>query len=222
MEKHTVSKMIGSPPGYVGYDEAGQLTERVRRRPYSVVLFDEIEKAHSDVFNMLLQILDDGRLTDSQGRTVNFENTVIIMTSNAGTSLKANGIGFTGDGKASAEEHAKDALKTIFRPEFLNRVDEIIVFNSLSRENLKNIARIMMQDISSECQEKGIQLEVTDKVYNYLAENGYNEKYGARPLRHLIQRKIEDELSELFLVGKIREGSTVKADINSKGEVVLK
>lgn len=222
MEKHTVSKMIGSPPGYVGYDEAGQLTERIRRRPYSVVLFDEIEKAHPDVFNMLLQILDDGRLTDSQGRTVNFENTVIIMTSNAGNSIRANGIGFTADGKRNAEEHAKDALKAIFRPEFLNRVDEIIVFNSLSKESLKTIAKIMMQDISSECHDKGIKLEISDAVYHYLAENGYNEKYGARPLRHLIQKKIEDELSEMFLLGKIREGSSVKAEIDDKGEVILK
>ena len=222
MEKHTVSKMIGSPPGYIGYEEAGQLTERVRRRPYSVILFDEIEKAHPDVFNMLLQILDDGRLTDSQGRTVNFENTVIIMTSNAGNSIRANGIGFTADGKRNAEEHAKDALKAIFRPEFLNRVDEIIVFNSLSKDSLKKIAKIMMQDICAECRDKGIELEVSDAVYNYLAENGYNEKYGARPLRHLIQKKIEDELSEMFLLGKIKEGSGVKADTDGKGEVILK
>lgn len=198
------------------------MTERIRRRPYSVVLFDEIEKAHPDVFNMLLQILDDGRLTDSQGRTVNFENTVIIMTSNAGNSIRANGIGFTADGKRNAEEHAKDALKAIFRPEFLNRVDEIIVFNSLSKESLKTIAKIMMQDISSECHDKGIKLEISDAVYHYLAENGYNEKYGARPLRHLIQKKIEDELSEMFLLGKIREGSSVKAEIDDKGEVILK
>ncbi len=221
MEKHTVSKMIGSPPGYIGYDEAGQLTERVRRRPYSVILFDEIEKAHPDVFNMLLQILDDGRLTDSQGRTVNFENTVIIMTSNAGNSIRANRIGFSADGREDAEEHAKDALKAIFRPEFLNRVDEIIVFNSLSGEDLQKIAKIMMQEIFSECRDKGITLEVSDAVYHYLAENGYNEKYGARPLRHLIQKKIEDELSELFLMGKLREGSRVKAELDDKGEVVL-
>ncbi len=222
MEKHTASKMIGSPPGYVGYDEAGQLTERVRRRPYSVVLFDEIEKAHPDVFNMLLQILDDGRLTDSQGRVVNFENTVIIMTSNAGTSLKSNGIGFASNGKEAAESHAKNALSQIFKPEFLNRVDEIIVFNNLTKDNLAKIAQIMLKDIINQCRDRGFTLEIANDVYTYLAENGYNEKYGARPLRQLIQRKIEDELADLFLLGKITSGSVVKVEIDNKGEVILK
>ena len=222
MEKHTASKMIGSPPGYVGYDEAGQLTERIRRRPYSVVLFDEIEKAHPDVFNMLLQILDDGRLTDSQGRVVNFENTVIIMTSNAGTSLKGKGIGFAADGKDSAEAHAKDALNQIFKPEFLNRVDEIIVFNTLTKDNLVKIAHIMLKEIIEQCRDRGFTLEIAQDVYCYLAENGYNEKYGARPLRQLIQRKIEDELADLFLLGKITSGSVVKVELDSKGEVILK
>ena len=222
MEKHTASKMIGSPPGYVGYDEAGQLTERVRRRPYSVVLFDEIEKAHPDVFNMLLQILDDGRLTDSQGRTVNFENTVIIMTSNAGTSVKNNGIGFATDNKSAIKEKATDALKNIFRPEFLNRVDEIVVFNTLSKNNLVEIAKIMMKDIIGQCKDKGININIDDAVYNYLAENGFDEKYGARPLRQLIQKKIEDELAELFLLRKIGEGSSVTAIIDDKGEIAIK
>ena len=222
MEKHTASKMIGSPPGYVGYDEAGQLTERIRRRPYSVVLFDEIEKAHPDVFNMLLQILDDGRLTDSQGRVVNFENTVIIMTSNAGTSLKGKGIGFAADGKDSAEAHAKDALNQIFKPEFLNRVDEIIVFNTLTKDNLVKIAHIMLKEIIEQCKDRGFTLEIAQDVYCYLAENGYNEKYGARPLRQLIQRKIEDELADLFLLGKITAGSVVRVELDSKGEVILK
>lgn len=222
MEKHTASKMIGSPPGYVGYDEAGQLTERVRRRPYSVVLFDEIEKAHPDVFNMLLQILDDGRLTDSQGRTVNFENTVIIMTSNAGTSVKNNGIGFATDNKTAVKEKATGALKEIFRPEFLNRVDEIVVFNTLSKEHLVEIAKIMMKDIIAQCKDKGISIDIDDAVYNYLAENGFDEKYGARPLRQLIQKKIEDELAELFLLRKIGEGSSVKAIIDDKGEIAIK
>ena len=222
MEKHTASKMIGSPPGYVGYDEAGQLTERVRRRPYSVVLFDEIEKAHPDVFNMLLQILDDGRLTDSQGRTVNFENTVIIMTSNAGTSTKNNGIGFAADSRSKAKEHATDALKQIFRPEFLNRVDEIVVFNTLSKANLVEISKIMMKDIISQCKDKGIKITIEDSVYNYLAENGYDEKYGARPLRQLIQKKIEDELAELFLLRKIGEGSNVQVVLDNKGEITIK
>ena len=222
MEKHTASKMIGSPPGYVGYDEAGQLTERVRRRPYSVVLFDEIEKAHPDVFNMLLQILDDGRLTDSQGRTVNFENTVIIMTSNAGTSTKNNGIGFAADSRSKAKEHATDALKQIFRPEFLNRVDEIVVFNTLSKANLVEISKIMMKDVISQCNDKGIKITIEDSVYNYLAENGYDEKYGARPLRQLIQKKIEDELAELFLLRKIGEGSNVQVVLDNKGEITIK
>ena len=222
MEKHTASKMIGSPPGYVGYDEAGQLTERVRRRPYSVVLFDEIEKAHPDVFNMLLQILDDGRLTDSQGRTVNFENTVIIMTSNAGTSAKGNGIGFAADNKTAAKEHATEALKQIFRPEFLNRVDEIVTFNTLTQENLVIIAKIMMKDVIAQCKDKGIEIEIEENVYEHLAKNGYNEKYGARPLRQLIQKKIEDELAEQFLLRKIGEGSSVKAAIDDKGEIVIK
>ena len=222
MEKHTASKMIGSPPGYVGYDEAGQLTERVRRRPYSVVLFDEIEKAHPDVFNMLLQILDDGRLTDSQGRTVNFENTVIIMTSNAGTSTKNNGIGFAADSRTKAKEHATDALKQIFRPEFLNRVDEIVVFNTLSKANLVEISKIMMKDVISQCNDKGIKITIEDSVYNYLAENGYDEKYGARPLRQLIQKKIEDELAELFLLRKIGEGSNVQVVLDNKGEITIK
>ena len=221
MEKHTASKMIGSPPGYVGYDEAGQLTERVRRRPYSVVLFDEIEKAHPDVFNMLLQILDDGRLTDSQGRTVNFENTVIIMTSNAGTSAKNNGIGFASDSRSQAKEHATDALKQIFRPEFLNRVDEIVVFNTLSKANLVEISKIMMKDVISQCNDKGIKITIEDSVYNYLAENGYDEKYGARPLRQLIQKKIEDELAELFLLRKIGEGSNVQVVLDNKGEITI-
>ena len=222
MEKHTASKMIGSPPGYVGYDEAGQLTERVRRRPYSVVLFDEIEKAHPDVFNMLLQILDDGRLTDSQGRTVNFENTVIIMTSNAGTSVKNNSIGFASDSKTASKEHATDALKQIFRPEFLNRVDEIVVFNTLEKAHLVEIAKIMMKDIFAQCKDKGITMEVDDEVYSYLADNGFDEKYGARPLRQLIQKKIEDELAELFLLRKIGEGSVVRASMDDKGEIILK
>ncbi len=221
MEKHTVSKLIGSPPGYVGYDEAGQLTERIRRKPYSVILLDEIEKAHEDVFNMLLQILDDGRLTDSQGRTVNFENTIIIMTSNAGNSLKGNGIGFSGDAKASMEEHAQDALKKIFRPEFLNRVDEVIVFNKLDHEALRRITEIMLRDIINQCEEKGVSIRIDDAVVTYLAANGYDEKYGARPLRRLIQKTIEDDLSEWYLHGLLPSGSRVEAVLEN-GSVVLR
>ena len=210
MEKHTVSKLIGSPPGYVGYDEAGQLTEKIRRRPYSVILLDEIEKAHEDVFNMLLQILDDGRLTDSQGRTVNFENTVIIMTSNAGTSVKNASIGFSNN-KAANEDAARDALKQIFRPEFLNRVDDIIVFNSLEPESMLRITKLMLNEILSQCVEKGLSIDIDDEVAAYLSTEGFDEKYGARPLRRLIQKNIEDELADMYLRGDLKAGDSVKA-----------
>ena len=209
MEKHTVSKLIGSPPGYVGYDEAGQLTEKIRRRPYSVILLDEIEKAHEDVFNMLLQILDDGRLTDSQGRTVNFENTVIIMTSNAGTSLKNASIGFSDNKNTANEDAAKDALKQIFRPEFLNRVDDIIVFNSLDSESMIKITSLMLDEVISQCIEKGLSIDIDDEVVAYLSKEGFDEKYGARPLRRLIQKCIEDELAEMYLRGKIKAGDHI-------------
>ncbi len=209
MEKHTVSKLIGSPPGYVGYDEAGQLTEKIRRRPYSVILLDEIEKAHEDVFNMLLQILDDGRLTDSQGRTVNFENTVIIMTSNAGTSVKSSSIGFSADKAQADEEASKDALKKMFRPEFLNRIDDIIVFNSLDKDSVKKITSLMLNEIYSQCTEKGIEIEISDEVISHLGEEGFDEKYGARPLRRLIQKTIEDELAEKYLKNELKAGDKV-------------
>lgn len=209
MEKHTVSKLIGSPPGYVGYDEAGQLTEKIRRRPYSVILLDEIEKAHEDVFNMLLQILDDGRLTDSQGRTVNFENTVIIMTSNAGNSVKNASIGFSDNKEAINEDAAKDALKQVFRPEFLNRIDDIIVFHSLESESLIQITSLMLEEIRSQCAEKGLSIDIDDAVIAYLSKEGFDEKYGARPLRRLIQKRIEDELAELYLRGTVKTGSRI-------------
>lgn len=209
MEKHTVSKLIGSPPGYVGYDEAGQLTEQVRRRPYSVILLDEIEKAHADVFNMLLQILDDGRLTDSQGRTVNFENTVIIMTSNAGNSLKSKGIGFANDELKAIADSANDALKEIFRPEFLNRVDEVVVFNRLDMDNLVRIAKLMTEEIILESKDKGFELLLDESVYTYLATHGADDQYGARPLRRLIQKQLEDELAERFLRGELQSGDRI-------------
>lgn len=209
MEKHTVSKLIGSPPGYVGYDEAGQLTEQVRRRPYSVILLDEIEKAHGDVFNMLLQILDDGRLTDSQGRTVNFENTVIIMTSNAGNSLKSKGIGFANDALQAIADSANDALKEIFRPEFLNRVDEVVVFNRLEREMLIQIAKLMTRELVEESRDKGLTLEIDETVFAFLAEHGADERYGARPLRRLIQKTLEDELAEGYLRGNFESGDVI-------------
>lgn len=209
MEKHTVSKLIGAPPGYIGFDQGGQLTEKVRRKPYSVLLLDEIEKAHPDVFNMLLQVMEDGRLTDSNGRTVSFENTILIMTSNAGTSLRSNGIGFNRDGYEALEKKVNNAVRETFRPEFLNRVDEIIVFEELTREQLEKILDIMLKDIIRDVQEKGMAITFDDKAKAFLLEKGYDSKYGARPLRKTIQRYIEDELSELYLAGKISNGSSI-------------
>lgn len=220
MEKHTVSKLIGAPPGYVGYDEGGQLTERVRRRPYSVILLDEIEKAHPDVFNMLLQILEDGRLTDSQGRTVSFENTVIIMTSNAGTNFKSDGIGFGKDGYTALESRVKEALKEVFRPEFLNRVDDTIVFKSLTKEELYKIMDLMLQEVKDEVKEKKITLEISDEVKDFILEKGYDKKYGARPLRRAIQRYIEDEIAEQYLQKKFRDGDNIKVRVE-EGKIKL-
>lgn len=216
MEKHTVSKLIGAPPGYVGYDQGGQLTEKVRRKPYSVILLDEVEKAHPDVFNMLLQILDDGRLTDSQGRTVFFENTVIVMTSNAGTHFKSSGIGFAQEGYNVLETRVRDALKEVFRPEFLNRVDETIVFKALSKEELYKIIDLMLGEVSEEVREKKIELEISQEVKDYILQLGYDEKYGARPLRRVIQKYIEDEIAEQYLHKKFTEGSYVKVILKGR------
>lgn len=210
MEAHTVSKLIGSPPGYVGYDDGGQLTEKIRRHPYSVVLFDEIEKAHADVYNMLLQVLDDGRLTDSHGRVVNFSNTVIIMTSNAGTSMKIQGLGFGQDGQISLRERVKTELKEIFRPEFLNRIDDIVVFESLSKKDLREIVNIMLLEVQDSLTLKGLSLEVTPAAKDALSEKGYDPKFGARPLRKTIEKNIEDQLSDLLLAGKLDKKEAVK------------
>ncbi|MEG0129035.1 ATP-dependent Clp protease ATP-binding subunit [Clostridium sp.] len=212
MEKHTVSKLIGAPPGYVGYDEGGQLTEKVRRKPYSVILLDEIEKAHQDVFNMLLQILEDGRLTDSQGKTVSFENTIIVMTSNAGTNFKGSSIGFAQNDQIRLEESVNEALKEHFKPEFLNRIDDIIVFNSLTKDELKDIINIMLKEVFEEAIDKNITIEVTDSLKDYLLEVGYDSKYGARPLRRAIQKNIEDKVCEEYLKGNIKENSKVVID----------
>ena len=221
MEKHSVSKLIGSPPGYVGYEEGGQLTEKIRRKPYSVILLDEIEKANPDVFNMLLQILEDGRLTDSHGRTVSFENTIIIMTSNAGTSLKSNGIGFGKEKYNDMAEKVKDVLKETFRPEFLNRIDEIIVFTELDRNELRQIVDLMLKEVEENIREKGMTISVTEKVKDFILEKGYDVKFGARPLRRTIQRYIEDEMSELYLKGIFKEGSNIIVDMED-GEIVFK
>lgn len=220
MEKHTVSKLIGAPPGYIGYDEGGQLTEKVRRKPYSVILLDEIEKAHPDVFNMLLQILEDGRLTDSQGRTVFFENTVIIMTSNAGTSFNTSTFGFAGDGYVALESRVNDALKQAFRPEFLNRVDETIVFMHLSNEELRQIVDLMLKEVVGDVEEKGFNLYVSDEAKDLLVKKGYDQKYGARPLRRAIQRYIEDEIAELYLKDKFKDGYTINIDVEDDKIVV--
>lgn len=209
MESHSVSKFIGSPPGYVGYDDAGQLTEKVRRNPYSLILFDEIEKAHADVFNVLLQILDDGRLTDAQGRTVNFDNTIIIMTSNAGSHLNTNGIGFNKDQTPLVEARVMEALKSTFRPEFLNRVDEAIVFNPLSKDELLQIIDLMLNEISSELSEKNIHIAFSDDIKNYILEKGYESKYGARPLRRAIQKYVENELAECLLRNELLPNDSI-------------
>ncbi len=210
MEKHTVSKLIGAPPGYVGYDQGGQLTEKVRRKPYSVILLDEIEKAHPDVFNMLLQILEDGRLTDNQGRTVYFDNTVIVMTSNVGTDTKANTIGFSHNGYEAMESRVREKLKETFRPEFLNRVDDIVVFTELSKEELMKIIDLMILEVRREALEQNIDLSVTDEVKGLILEKGYDQKYGARPLRRTVQQLIEDEIAEMFLKGIVTEGSKIE------------
>ena len=211
MESHSTSKLIGSPPGYVGYDDAGQLTEKVKRKPYSIVLLDEIEKAHPDVFNVLLQVLDDGRLTDSQGNTVSFENTIIIMTSNAGSNLNTNSIGFGGN---SIGNKAKilDALKQNFRPEFLNRIDEIVVFESLNKEQLLQIVDLMLEDTRKALADKNITLEISDSAKEYLLEKGTDLKYGARPLRRAITRYLEDELSDRILKHELKNGQTICVD----------
>ncbi len=221
MEKHTVSKLIGAPPGYVGFDQAGFLTEKIRRKPYSVILLDEIEKAHEDVFNILLQILEDGRLTDNQGRTVNFENTVIIMTSNAGTTIKGHRIGFENNEYEAMESKVKDALKHTFRPEFLNRIDDIIVFSQLAKDELSQIVELMLKEVIQEGKEKKISIGVTDKVKAFILEKGYSTKYGARPLRRAIQQYIEDEISEAYLKGELKENSSVTVDMDDDKKIRL-
>ena len=220
MEKHSVSKLIGSPPGYVGYDEGGQLSEKVRQNPYSVILFDEVEKAHPDVFNILLQVLDDGHITDAQGRRVSFKNTIIIMTSNAGAQniISPKRLGFASvidekENYKKMKDGVMDEVKRIFKPEFINRIDEIIVFHSLTKDNIKSIVSIMVNTIKKRCKSQmNITLEVSDEVISHLADVGFDEKYGARPLRRAIQTNIEDKLAEALLAGNIREGDTVEVE----------
>lgn len=213
MESHSTSKLIGAPPGYVGYDEAGQLTDKVKRKPYSIILLDEIEKAHPDVFNILLQVLDDGKLTDSQGNTVSFSNTIIIMTSNAGSNLNTNSIGF---GKQTIDKNKIiDNLKQVFRPEFLNRIDEIVSFDPLTNEQLLEIVDLMLVDTIKALKDKDIKMEITKNAKNYILEKGTDIKFGARPLRRSIQRNIEDELSEMILKKELLDGQTVQIDLRN-------
>ena len=219
MESNSTAKLIGAPPGYVGYDDAGQLTEKVKRKPYSIILLDEIEKAHPDVFNLLLQILDDGRLTDSQGNTVSFQNTIIIMTSNAGSNLNNNSIGF---GNETVDKgKIEDRLKDTFRPEFLNRVDEIIVFNSLNKEQLLQIVDLMLNDTKKVLLEKDITMEVSAEAKEFILEKGTNLKFGARPLRRAIQRYVEDEISEKILRGEIKNGQTITINCDDDKLIIV-
>ncbi len=217
MEKHSVSRLIGAPPGYVGYDEGGQLTEAVRRRPYSVILFDEIEKAHNDVFNALLQVLDDGRLTDGQGRTVDFKNAIIIMTSNIGSSYIQN----INDAQ-EIEKRIGDELKLNFKPEFINRLDEIIIFNKLTKKEIETIVQIQINVMSERLKDKKIELQVSDKAKAFLAKAGYDPIYGARPLKRAIRKYLQDPLALAILEGKVKEGSKIEADLNEKGQISFK
>ena len=221
MEKHSVSKLIGSPPGYVGYDDAGLLTEKVRRKPYSVILLDEIEKAHPEVFNLFLQILDDGRVSDSHGKVVNFENTIIIMTTNAGSEFKGNGLGFGADDTVTLSDNVHKSLKSHFRPEFLNRIDEIVSFKPLTKEELRKIIDLMLKGISSKLAEKNMTLIVTDSAKEVILSEGYDIKYGARPLKRAIQTLLEDKLARMSLSGELKEGSTVTVNAANDTELAL-
>ena len=226
-ERHTVSRLIGAPPGYVGYDEGGQLTEAVRRRPYRVILFDEIEKAHAEVWNSLMQILEEGRLTDGHGRTVDFNNTVIVMTSNIGTQFarrNAEGLGFRVSGQPTAEERfseeISEGLKRTFRPEFLNRIDEVVIFHALTRENMLQIVDLQMREIEQRVKEQNLHIVLTDAAKGWLAEKGYDQQFGARPLRRTIQRFVESPLSQRLLQGDLAAGDTLRVDLDSAGDVL--
>jgi ATP-dependent Clp protease ATP-binding subunit ClpC len=231
-ERHTVARMIGAPPGYVGYEEGGQLTEAVRRKSYTAILLDEIEKAHPEVFNLLLQIFDDGHLTDGKGRKVDFRNSIVVMTSNLGSDLirKESAMGFslkTEEAKTAQQVYERmktkvmDEVKRFFRPEFLNRIDAVVVFHALSREHILAIVDLMLKQVSKQLVEKNISLEVTPQAKEWLAEKGYDPNFGARPLRRLIQNEIEDRLSEELLAGKVRPGDAAVVDVQDGGIVIL-
>ena len=213
MEKYSVSRLIGAPPGYVGYEEGGQLTEAVRRKPYSVVLFDEIEKAHPDVFNVLLQVLDDGRITDSQGRTVDFKNTILIMTSNIGSSYLLEGIEEDGTIRQENQDMVMNDLRAHFRPEFLNRLDEIIMFKPLTKENIGNIIDLMMADLNRRLLAQEITLQLTDAAKGYIIDGGYDPVYGARPLKRFLQKNVETLAARLILSGSVRAEDTIVIDL---------
>jgi ATP-dependent Clp protease ATP-binding subunit ClpB len=225
-EKHTVSRLIGAPPGYVGYEESGQLTEAIRRRPYSVVLLDEIEKAHPDVFNILLQVLDDGRLTDNKGRTANFKNTIVIMTSNIGSHLIQEKFESYNDSNkdelmAEAKVNVMDLLKRSIRPEFLNRIDDVIMFTPLTREDVRSIVDIQLREITEKLSEQGISFAATDEALDWLAQLGYDPQYGARPLKRVLQRKILNELSKEILSGKIKKDASIQLILDDKNQLVF-
>ena len=212
MEKYSVSRLIGAPPGYVGYEEGGQLTEAVRRKPYSVVLFDEIEKAHPDVFNVLLQVLDDGRITDSKGRTVDFKNTIIIMTSNLGAQYLLDGINDDGTIKKEAEDAVMEALRSNFRPEFLNRLDEIIMFKPLTKDNISHIVDLLMDDLNERVSDREIHITLTDAAKRYIVEEGYDPVYGARPLKRFLQKNVETLAAKLILADDVMPQNTIEID----------
>jgi ATP-dependent Clp protease ATP-binding subunit ClpB len=213
MEKFSVSRLIGAPPGYVGYEEGGQLTEAVRRKPYSVVLFDEIEKAHPDVFNILLQVLDDGRITDSLGRTVDFKNTILILTSNLGSQELLDGIDENGNIEKEAEEAVLDELRGAFRPEFLNRLDETILFKPLTKENVGGIIKLLVKDLNARIEDKGITVELTQAAEDYVVDKGYDPAYGARPLKRYLQRNVETMAAREMLSQTITDGDTLLIDV---------
>jgi ATP-dependent Clp protease ATP-binding subunit ClpB len=219
-ERHTVSRLVGAPPGYVGYEEGGQLTEAVRRKPYSVVLFDEVEKAHADVFNTLLQVLDDGRLTDAQGRTVDFRNTVIIMTSNVGSQYLLDGLTRTGEIEPSARDLVMAELRGHFRPEFLNRVDEIVLFKPLTLAEIELIVDLLLSDLRRRLEDRRIQLEMSDSARHLLAQQGFDPVYGARPLRRFIAREVETRIGRGLLSGEIPDGSRLRIDSDG-GQIVI-
>ncbi|HEU5113120.1 MAG TPA: AAA family ATPase, partial [Acidimicrobiia bacterium] len=219
-ERHTVSRLIGAPPGYVGYEEGGQLTEAVRRKPYSVVLFDEIEKAHADVFNTLLQVLDDGRLTDAQGRTVDFRNTVIIMTSNIGSQYLLEGITPAGEIKPEAREMVTSELRRHFRPEFLNRVDDVVLFKPLTLEEIERVVDLMLDDVRSRLSDRSMKLEVSESAMEFIAEQGFDPVYGARPLRRFISHELETRIGRALIGGEVEDGATIRVGM-AQGDLVI-